>query len=160
MSLPRLLLDTHVLLWWLAEPERLGPAVADALADPGAEVLVSAASAWEIATRHRIGKLPSAAVLLEGWQPLLDGQGFVTWPSAPPMGSKPGVTRCPIAIPTATRKPMALIACWRPRRSWSSWRWCRPIRPWRAFRVSGCGEPPGYRTITPKPTRAYNVGTL
>lgn len=76
MSLPRLLLDTHVLLWWLAEPERLSPAVAAALADPGAEVLVSAASAWEIATKHRLGKLPSVAVLLEGWQPLLDGQGF------------------------------------------------------------------------------------
>ncbi len=60
----------------LAAPERLSPAVAAALAEQRVEVLVSVASAWEIATKHRIGKLPSSAVRLEGWQTLLDGQGF------------------------------------------------------------------------------------
>ncbi|MCP9915814.1 type II toxin-antitoxin system VapC family toxin [Cyanobium sp. ATX 6F1] len=72
----RHLLDTHVLLWWLAEPERLSAKVLAVLNDPGSDVLVSAASAWEIATKHRLGKLPTAAVLLGDYQGLLDRQGF------------------------------------------------------------------------------------
>lgn len=75
-----LLLDTHALLWWLAEPERLSAAVLRALVNPGQRVFVSAASAWEIATKHRLGRLPSADVLLqEGWN-LLQSQGFVPLP--------------------------------------------------------------------------------
>ncbi|MEX1324996.1 MAG: type II toxin-antitoxin system VapC family toxin [Synechococcaceae cyanobacterium] len=75
-----LLLDTHALLWWLAEPERLSAAVLAALGDPAQQVFVSSASAWEIATKHRLGRLPSADVLLqEGWN-LLQSQGFVPLP--------------------------------------------------------------------------------
>jgi PIN domain nuclease of toxin-antitoxin system len=75
-----LLLDTHALLWWLAEPERLSAAVLRVLANPGQRVFVSSASAWEIATMHRLGRLPSAEVLLEeGWN-LLQSQGFVPLP--------------------------------------------------------------------------------
>jgi PIN domain nuclease of toxin-antitoxin system len=55
-----LLLDTHALLWWLLDsPELSGPARA-AIADGHRRVLVSAASAWELATKHRLGKLPEA----------------------------------------------------------------------------------------------------
>lgn len=52
----RFLLDTHVLLWWAHEPEKLSR---DALAAIGAggEILASAVSAFEIATKHRQGKL-------------------------------------------------------------------------------------------------------
>ena len=46
------LLDTHTLLWWLAEPERLSPAVYATLSDSLQPVFISAASAWEIATKH------------------------------------------------------------------------------------------------------------
>jgi PIN domain nuclease of toxin-antitoxin system len=46
------LLDTHTLLWWLAESERLSPAVYATLADLGQPVFISAASAWEIATKR------------------------------------------------------------------------------------------------------------
>ena len=53
-----LLVDTHVLIWGMAQPDRLSTAAADALADPDVAVLVSAASAWELATKVRIGKLP------------------------------------------------------------------------------------------------------
>lgn len=53
----RFLLDTHVLLWLLSAPERLPPAVLDRLADAANELLVSAASGLEIATKVRIGKL-------------------------------------------------------------------------------------------------------
>ena len=74
------LLDTHALLWWLAEPERLSPAVYATLADPAQPVLISAASAWEIATKHLLGQLPTAEVLLqEGW-PLMERQGFQPLP--------------------------------------------------------------------------------
>ena len=43
-----LLLDTHALLWWLAEPERLSPVAHAAIADGNNQVLASAASGWEI----------------------------------------------------------------------------------------------------------------
>jgi PIN domain nuclease of toxin-antitoxin system len=52
------LLDTHVLLWWLAEPERLSPVVRATLADSDQPVFISAASAWEVATKHLLGPLP------------------------------------------------------------------------------------------------------
>jgi PIN domain nuclease of toxin-antitoxin system len=56
----RLLLDTHALLWWLFDDPRLSSAARSAIAEPRSEVLVSAASAWEITTKHRLGRLPEA----------------------------------------------------------------------------------------------------
>lgn len=53
----RLLLDTQVLLWAATAPERLG-AVADELEDLRNDLLVSAASAWEIAVKYALDKLP------------------------------------------------------------------------------------------------------
>lgn len=53
----RLLLDTQALIWWLAEPERLKPRPRSAINDHGNEVVVSIVSLWEIAIKHRIGKL-------------------------------------------------------------------------------------------------------
>lgn len=56
----RLLLDTHALLWSvLADPHLSGTARA-ALADPGAEILISAVSIFEITLKHRLGKLQQA----------------------------------------------------------------------------------------------------
>ncbi len=52
-----LLLDTHVLLWWLADDPALGARARDAIADPGNAVWVSAASAWEIAIKSALGRL-------------------------------------------------------------------------------------------------------
>ena len=74
------LLDTHALLWWLAEPERLSPLVHATLADPGQTVFLSAASAWEIATKHRLGRLPTAEVLLQDGWALMERQGFQPLP--------------------------------------------------------------------------------
>ncbi len=53
----RLLLDTHVFLWGIAEPEKLPERVQAALRDETNELLVSAASLWEIALKVRAGKL-------------------------------------------------------------------------------------------------------
>lgn len=53
----RLLLDTHVWLWTLLAPERLGTGAQDALSDTDNALLFSAASAWEIAIKYRTGRL-------------------------------------------------------------------------------------------------------
>ncbi len=60
-----LLLDTHALLWWLFDDPKLPKKARNAIADPANQVLVSSASAWEIATKHRIGKLPAAGEVAE-----------------------------------------------------------------------------------------------
>lgn len=53
----RILLDTHALLWWLADNEQLGPQARELIADPGNDVFVSVASLWEIVVKIRVGKL-------------------------------------------------------------------------------------------------------
>lgn len=64
----RILLDTHVWLWLIAEPERLSKAAAGLVEDPGHELLLSAASSFEIAIKHALDKLrlPSSP---EGYVP-------------------------------------------------------------------------------------------
>lgn len=56
----RLLLDTHALLWWLDGDRRLSPKARRAISNESNTILVSAASAWEITTKARLGKLPGA----------------------------------------------------------------------------------------------------
>lgn len=51
------LVDTHVWLWMLTEPERLGPATSSIIGDERNGLLLSAASSWEIAIKYRLGKL-------------------------------------------------------------------------------------------------------
>lgn len=53
----RLLLDTHALLWWLNDDEKLGDQARHLIGDSANEVLVSAVSLWEITVKLRIGKL-------------------------------------------------------------------------------------------------------
>ncbi len=52
-----LLLDTHVLLWWLGEDDRLTSTMRAAIADPRTPVMVSSASAWEMSIKAALGKL-------------------------------------------------------------------------------------------------------
>jgi len=63
----RFLLDTHALLWALAEPQRLSARAAALIKSPTNEVVVSAASAWEIATKFRLGRLPGAGPIVAGF---------------------------------------------------------------------------------------------
>jgi PIN domain nuclease of toxin-antitoxin system len=53
----RLLLDTHILLWWLMGDRRLPKTLASALASPDHDVAVSAASLWEVAIKHSLGRI-------------------------------------------------------------------------------------------------------
>ncbi|WP_394850282.1 type II toxin-antitoxin system VapC family toxin [Pendulispora brunnea] len=73
----KVLLDTHALLWALVDDQRrLSKAARDLLSDPEHRILVSAASAWEIGTKQRIGKLPplpgdlASAIATAGFEPL------------------------------------------------------------------------------------------
>jgi PIN domain nuclease of toxin-antitoxin system len=72
----RLLLDTHALIWWLAGDEALSRRAREAIADDVNEIAVSAASAMEIATKFRIGKLPGAALLAQSFEEIIAEQGF------------------------------------------------------------------------------------
>ena len=73
-----LLLDTHALLWWLSDDPALTKAARKAIAETKNSVYVSAASAWEIATKVRLGKLPSAVDLASDFAGLLDRELFKT----------------------------------------------------------------------------------
>jgi PIN domain nuclease of toxin-antitoxin system len=74
----RLLIDTHGLLWWLSDHPSLSQAARKAMADTSNVLLVSAASAWEIATKVRLGRLPGAAELAADFQGFMQREGFTT----------------------------------------------------------------------------------
>jgi PIN domain nuclease of toxin-antitoxin system len=60
----KVLLDTHILLWWLSDDPSLPSVAADAIADSEVEVIVSAATAWEIAIKRAAGRLEAPDDLL------------------------------------------------------------------------------------------------
>jgi PIN domain nuclease of toxin-antitoxin system len=76
----QLLLDTHALLWWALDSENLSKKARRALNDLNNDVYVSAASAWEIATKFRIGKLPDAESFVHSFSDTLQRLGFLELP--------------------------------------------------------------------------------
>lgn len=76
----KLLLDTHALLWWLADDANLRQPARDLIADPASDVLVSVVSLWEIQVKRRAGKLRASlpAILRE-----IEAQAFGLLPIAP-----------------------------------------------------------------------------
>jgi PIN domain nuclease of toxin-antitoxin system len=70
----RLLLDTHALMWWFEDSPMLSEPARAAIADN--DVLVSAASAWEVATKFRLGKLPSAERMARAFAAEVAAEGF------------------------------------------------------------------------------------
>ena len=70
----KVLLDTHILLWWLDEDPALPPRAGDAIADSDTTVVVSAATAWEIAIKKAVGRLDAPDDLLDA----LDANAFDT----------------------------------------------------------------------------------
>lgn len=93
------LLDTHALLWWLDGDERLSAPAREWIGISNHVILVSAASAWEIATKVRIGKLPGAVEVAERYAECLAEQGFtpfaITTGHALRAGGLPGPHRDP-----------------------------------------------------------------
>lgn len=77
----RLLLDTHALIWWSAdENSGLSRAAETAIRDGENEVFVSAVSAYEIALKHGMGRLPQAAPLAETFDEQMRLEGFAVLP--------------------------------------------------------------------------------
>lgn len=72
----RLLLDTHALIWWLADDDSLATDARDAIGDPANEVWVSAVSAFEVTTKFRLGKLPEAEALAVDFSGECQAEGF------------------------------------------------------------------------------------
>jgi PIN domain nuclease of toxin-antitoxin system len=72
----RLLLDTHAFLWWLDGDRRLPARVRRRIEAPAATVYVSAASAWEITTKWRLGRLDGAEAVALDVAGAIAGQGF------------------------------------------------------------------------------------
>lgn len=76
MGRMRFLLDTHTLLWWLFDDFRLSIPARAILVDPGNKIFVSSASAWEISTKHRLGKLTGVDVLINDMATWVQRAGF------------------------------------------------------------------------------------
>ena len=113
----RLLLDTHALLWWLAGDSRLTPAACDAIATATNDVHVSAATAWEITTKHRLGKLPGAAAIAPDISGCLAAEGFdalpITLSEAEEGGRLPGPHRDPfdrLLVAQALARGLTLVS--------------------------------------------------
>ena len=96
----RVLIDTHVLLWSALEPARLSSRARSLLTSLDIEVLVSAASAWEIATKVRIGKLPGAEAFAADLNTRIKRLGFlglaVTLEHGQRAGLLPGTHKDPL----------------------------------------------------------------
>jgi PIN domain nuclease of toxin-antitoxin system len=76
----RLLIDTHVLLWWLLGSEALATRARAMIADAENETFVSAASAWELSIKYKLGKLPTAAPLMANLPGAIVGENFAELP--------------------------------------------------------------------------------
>jgi len=91
----KLLLDTHVLLWALLEPQKLSPALRNALEDSDTGLLVSAATAWEIATKWRLGKLQQARAVVENYAMALHRLAAVDLPISAAIARQAGLWAVP-----------------------------------------------------------------
>ncbi len=72
----KLLLDTHALLWWWLDSPQLSAKASRCIANESNEIFASAASAWEIATKHRLGKLGLPKLTMQRYESLLAADGF------------------------------------------------------------------------------------
>jgi PIN domain nuclease of toxin-antitoxin system len=113
----RLLLDTHAFFWWFSGNSRLSLPARQAIEDDGNDVMVSAASAWEIATKHRLGKLPGAEALVLDITGAIAEQNFMELPitveEAARAGALPGLHRDPfdrMLIAQALARNLVLIS--------------------------------------------------
>lgn len=95
----RLLLDTHAFLWWLAGDDALSVPARTAIADQTNNIFVSAASAWEITTKHRLGKLPGVTAIVADLEDVIASQSFIGLPVSVRHGQTGG------ALPGPHRDP-------------------------------------------------------
>lgn len=95
----RVLLDTHSFIWWLADSTRLSSPAFETIANTENSIAVSAACAWEIATRYRLGKLPEGKAAAFNIADNIASQGFkelyISVADAERAGQLPGPHRDP-----------------------------------------------------------------
>lgn len=72
----RYLLDTHTLVWWLLDDVRLSHKARAAIADADNEIFASAVSAFEVTTKHRLGKWPEAQPICADFIKLITNERF------------------------------------------------------------------------------------
>jgi PIN domain nuclease of toxin-antitoxin system len=84
------LLDSHALLWWWFDPDRLSTAVRELLTNPSTSVRVSAASVWELSLKHHQGKLPELSGAIADLPGLLQADGFEALPISLAHGLRAG----------------------------------------------------------------------
>ena len=113
----RVLLDTHAFLWWTVESRRLSAVARRTIADEANDIVVSAASAWEIATKSRLGKLPEGESAAGDIVGSIAGQGFealsIDMADAARAGRLPGPHRDPfdrMLIAQALARGLAILS--------------------------------------------------
>lgn len=87
----RVLLDSHTLLWWILDHPALTPAAREAISGTDNSVLVSAASAWELAIKFRAGRLPEAGDLVSNFPIEIEQEGFQLLPISAEHGIRAGL---------------------------------------------------------------------
>ena len=108
----RLLLDTNALLWWLEGSRRLSRPAIDVIDDVANEVHVSAASAWEISTKMRLGKLRFTGSLVDRLEKLDVRPLAITVDHGWAAGTPPPVRRDPfdrILVPQAQLEELVVV---------------------------------------------------
>jgi PIN domain nuclease of toxin-antitoxin system len=87
----RLLLDTHALIWWMSSSPSLPDTVKRLMSGRENTIFVSAASAWEMATKVRLGRLPAASDITRNFQEYLSQSGFESLPVSAEHGIRAGL---------------------------------------------------------------------
>ena len=101
----RVLLDTHALLWWALNDPRLSKKAVATLGSFDTEVFVSAASAWEVATKFRMGKLPGADRMAQDFSARIERLGFRELPITVAHGQRAGLLPGSHRVPGSHRDP-------------------------------------------------------
>jgi len=113
----RLLLDTHAFIWWVNGNERLSRRARRAIDNDANVIFVSAATAWEITTKYRRGRLDEAVAMAPDIAGAIAAQGFeelpITVQEAARAGALPGPHRDPfdrMLIAQALSRDLLLIS--------------------------------------------------
>lgn len=76
----RLLLDTHTFIWWMTNDRALPASAREMIGREDNDIFLSAATAWEMAIKHKIGKLPIVAGFIADVPGAMEAEGFIELP--------------------------------------------------------------------------------